>query len=329
MYSGFPFARAPRTLALAFCLAAAPAAAQDRPDPASRTDTAQAREERPSRRGQRRERESRWGAELRTGGIADSNPGRDAADGLDAAGGFVGGLAEFESANRRLWLRGTSTRYEYHGFDRWDRWTQSADAEYRVPLGSGATLSLEASGALRTLTAEYRVADQAAVGPRLEVNLGPAHRVAVYAAARERRYHDGDDTRAWSPYAGASYRHRWGSWRYADVGYRWDHNDAQVDRRDFDRHTLSASLTWALARTTRLRPGLIARHERYPRQRDPISEDIRRDLRLHPYVTWIQELGGPWRLDTEYEFQRRSSTVAEREYTAHRLEAMLRFTLAP
>ena len=287
-----------------------------------------ASEPRPQRRAPRRARPSPWNTSAALGLVYDSNPGRD----TDTEEGSTGWALGGDIAYTPSWLPATlsygATQYEYQNFDRWDRLYQRLELEYQRAIAPDWTVDVSAGGALSLLTLEYRIADQYWLEPRLTYQPNRTHRLSVYAAHRQRWYDDEERSDAWSPYAGASYRYRWGSWHYLDLWYRAEMVRAEVERRSYARNSATARLTYPLNRNNRLRGGVRLQLVDYEHQFATLRpEETREDFRGTVGLEWIRDLGGPWRADIGYEFQNRDSNVQERDFQNHRLEATLRYQI--
>jgi hypothetical protein len=270
-----------------------------------------------------------WGGEIFLTGAMDSNIERDTEDELAAPGFTAGGLLNIQNRARRPSLladyRGAI--HGYAGTERWDRTTHRLRLFHRVELGGPWSMETAVVGATGLVTVEYRLVDQVSVAPQIQYQPSRIHRLRAHMAYRNRWYRDATGSTAVSPYLGADYRYRWGSWHYADVVYRFEHNRAELPQRNFDRSSYTASYTRPLGPSDRIRLRLIYRDVDFP-DRIVSTDDTeltRRDDRWVASVFYVHEFTDWLRLDTEYRWAARRSNEAPRDFDSHRLSATLRY----
>jgi hypothetical protein len=270
-----------------------------------------------------------WGGEIFLTGAMDSNIERDTEDELAAPGFTAGGLLSVQNHARRPSLladyRGAV--HAYTGTDRWDRTTHRVRLFHRLDLGGPWSMETAAAGATGLVTVEYRLVDQVSLAPQLQYQPNRTHRLRAQAAYRSRWYRDATRSTATSPYVGADYRYRWGSWHYADLVYRFEHNRAELPQRNFDRSSYTASYTRPLGPSDRVRLRLIYRDVHFSDRVLAIgdAEVTRRDDRWLASAFYVHEFSDHLRLDTEYRWAARRSNEAPRDFDSHRLSTTLRF----
>ncbi len=269
-----------------------------------------------------------WSFDLSLSGIYDTNVTRGE-DELDSQGVVAGGVVRYQNHARRptLQLRYAPAFHHYTGTDRWDRVSHSLRGARLLQLAPQWSLETAAVGSVGILTTEFRLADQVALVPRLEYSPSRTHRIRGYGAVRQRWYRDEDRTSAFSPYVGADYRFRWGSWHYWDSDARYETIRAQLERRSLVRTTLSTHYTRPLGPNDRVRTGLAYRRWRYDAQQVEVDgvPVPRQESRWTPALLWIHDFSAELRLETEYRYDTRFSNQPGRDFSGHRLAATLRY----
>jgi hypothetical protein len=314
-------------LAGAFCPTSA--AAQEPEEPVEREEVAleDTTAHEPRRATAARAAPRLWGGEVFVTGAVDSNIERDDEDELMAAGFTAGTLVGIQNRARRPSIladyRGAV--HAYAGTERWDRTSHRVRLFHRANLGDAWSLETVAAGATGLVTVEYRLADQVTLAPQLQYQPNRVHRVRAHAAFRNRWYRDETRSTAISPYAGADYRYRWGSWHYADLAYRFERNRADLARRNYDRSSYTVSYTRPLGPRDRVRLRLVYRDVGFADRTAPGGDETIQDARWNPSVFYVHEFRGPFRLDTEYRWVARRSNDARRDFESHRLSLTLRY----
>jgi hypothetical protein len=273
----------------------------------------------------------RWGGEIFLTGAVDSNIERDLEEELAAPGFTAGGILGIQNRARRPSLLADyrATIHGYAGTERWDRSTHRLRLFHRKDMGEAWSLETAAVGGTGLVTVEYRLVDQVSLAPQVQYQPNRTHRVRGHAAYRNRWYRDATRSTAASPYAGADYRYRWGSWHFADLAYRFEHNRADLPRRNYNRSSYTASYTRPLGPDDRIRLRLMYRDVHFPdrvlAEEPGVVEATRRDDRWLASVFYVHEFTGRIRLDTEYRWAARRSNEAPRNFDSHRLSITLRY----
>jgi hypothetical protein len=270
-----------------------------------------------------------WGGELFLTGAVDTNIERDDADELTAPGVSAGALLGVQNRARRPTLladyRGAV--HTYAGTERWDRTSHRLRVFHRLDLGGPWSVETAAVGTTGLVTVEYRLVDQVSLAPQLQFQPNRTHRLRAHAAYRGRWYRDETRSSAVSPYAGADYRYRWGSWHYADLAYRFEHNSADLAQRNHTRSSYTLAYTRPLGPRNRVRLRMLYQDVEFPNR--PIvpgsGAETRQDDRWMPSVFFVHEFTDALRIDTEYRWSARRSNDERRNFDSHRLSATLRY----
>jgi hypothetical protein len=270
-----------------------------------------------------------WSGQLFLTGALDSNIEQDTDDELTAPGFSAGALVGIQNRGRRPTLLADyqGAVHAYAGTERWDRTSHRLRLFHRLDLGGPWSLETAAVGATNLATVEYRLVDQVSIAPQLQYQPSRTHRLRAEAAYRSRWYRDETRSSAASPYAGADYRYRWGSWHYADLAYRFEGNRANLTTRSYNRSSYTASYTRPFSQKDRIRLRLIYRDVEFLSRtvNTADGQEIRRDTRWNPSLFYVREISDAIRLDTEYRWVARSSNDERRNFDSHRISVTLRY----
>ena len=292
-------------------------------------DTARIEEreaEAPRRRN--RSRSPRWLLDASVSGVYDSNI-RNSRDGLESYGSVLEAGLRFE--NRRsfptLVLDYEIAGHTYTNTDTWDRVSHRGLASYIRRFDDNRwrweTMAWAYLGGVTVFDRE--LVDRYMLLSRLDRRLGSNDRLRVYGALRRTRYRESTAGDASSPYIGAELRHDFSARHRAEIGYRYEENDAESERLDYSRSTVSADYDFTASAQDRLSFGLAYRHQSYPnRLVSDESTEVRAEDRWSPRIRWVHSFSPEWQLQTDFGYDERFSNDPSREYSGQRLELLLR-----
>jgi hypothetical protein len=265
----------------------------------------------------------RWlTAAVTLGVTADSNLDHEriAVDGYGSV--FAGVInARHEGRNGTIEANYEAALHTYLHGSNWDRLSHNGrvfwehDLPGRWRLAATGEFSLKGSSEDRELSNQYQVQ------PRIEYRLSSANRLRAFTTYRIKRYDEDPTRNATSPQAGIELRSRLPYGVTLTVGTRRDWNDAVNPRFSYRRWTSKAEIEAPIGGSDRLELELTSRVQRYTHRLvevDDDEEELRRDRRWTPSITWVHVFGTlEWR--GEYQFEMRRSNDPSKDYGAHLL----------
>lgn len=215
--------------------------------------------------------------------------------------------------------------HRYTETDRWNRVSHYGRIAYERRLNPEWEVELAATASLRVITLEYAQADQYMIRPRIEYQPDPENRYRLYGAYRFRQYRDEDRTQAHNPYVWLQYRRRLARGHYGYANLRYERNDAELDRRDYGRSRAAVQYGGRVGDLNRVRAELEWFREDFARADAVGGEEVGRlEHRWRPSVGWTRYLNDKARLEVDYRFQNRTSTLPSREFNEHLVETTIR-----
>jgi hypothetical protein len=215
-------------------------------------------------------------------------------------------------------FRDNLTRIEYLDEARADRWQNVARLSGEVALGRRTTLSLFGERSDNLFTAEFTSADEWEAGGELVHSIDAAHRIALGASWRERRYDDASRSRGRGVRIEGEYRYRFAPNHYAYARLRHERIASAEARREITRWLAEASYLWPIAR--HLRAGAEIGYQRldFP-GRQLGSGRNRRDDIVTPQLS-LTYSPCAWRIAARARYALRQSTDPAFDRSGYRFE---------
>ena len=265
----------------------------------------------------------RWlTAAVTLGVTGDSNLDHDEI-GRDGYGSVFAGVlnARHEGGKGTLEANYEAALHTYLHGSNWDRLSHNGRLfwEYDLPgrwrVATTGEFSLKGSSEDRELSNQYQIQ------PRIEFRISSNNRIRGYTTYRLKRYKEDSTRNATSPQVGLEFRSRSPFGVLFTLGARRDWNDAINQRFSYRRWTAKAQIEAPISPSDRLELELTHRVQRYTHRLvevDDDEEELRRDRRWTPSVTWVHLLG-TLELRGEYQYEVRRSNDTEKDYGAHLL----------
>lgn len=306
-----------RPAALAACLAAAlagSAAAQDSPPAAP-----------PAPQPTDRDRGA-WTAQTHLSAVFDSNIDRNDEE-IESYGGVVGLLLQYQRRAGRYRVSGEyeTAAHQYTTTDRWNRVSHRVRGLVRRELGDRWNVEAVSELSLRGSSEDRNLGDQLVVEPRVNFALDDDSALRLYGALRVRRFDEEPDQNALNRYLGLEFAQEVGRGREWEVGFRYEFNDAESDRRRYLRRTWHTAFATEIGRRDELEFELKIRARRYTdRYVEVEEEDVpRQDHRWIPSVEWSRTIWQGLGVAVKYEFETRASNDPDRSYSGHQAAVSL------
>ncbi|HVT44371.1 MAG TPA: hypothetical protein VMT00_08270 [Thermoanaerobaculia bacterium] len=211
--------------------------------------------------------------------------------------------------------------HSYMETDSWDRVSHLLELSYE-PRWRGrwrsetiAEVSIKGSDEDRDLSDRYILIQ------RFKFRLTDAAQLRFNTAYRRKLYEDDPGADAHNPYAGVDYRHSFASGLQWNLGYRWEENRAETERRRYERSTVSTELTVPLSSKSFLRAGVRYRDQLYPERivRDLDTKPFRRDQRWLGSLSLSRNMRDNVALAVDYSYEQRLSNEEDKGFDGHGL----------
>lgn len=268
----------------------------------------------------RRQTPSLWSAATRLSGVWDSNIDRND-ESLDSYGAVAGLIVHFEGRPGPYRLRAEYdvAMHRYSGSDRWNRISHRLRGAMRRDLSGRWQAEVISEISLKGSSEDRSIGNQYVIEPRLIYQLNDESDVRFYAAVRIRRFEDEPDQNALNRYAGVEFAQEVEGGAEWEVGFRYELNDAESDRRRYRRRTWHTEFTTPIGSRDEIELELKVRSRRYTDRYVEIEDDdvLRRDHRWIPAIEWTRRFWQGIDLVVQYEFETRASNDPDRGYSGH------------
>lgn len=213
-------------------------------------------------------------------------------------------------------------RHSYSNTERWDRTSHQVRAAYEREVAENLTSVTEAEVSLRGSSEDRDLANQVQFVQAVEWKLSRAVRAEAYGTLRYKTVPASPADRAFKPNVGLVLQRRWDSGARVEVGGRGELNMEPDARGTYRRLTLTGEVRLPLAAPdSRVEVDGTWRVRLYPNR---IAEDadgdaldlLRLDRQWSVGAAWHRPLLGRLALEVGGEVERRTSTDADKHYTA-------------
>jgi len=218
--------------------------------------------------------------------------------------------------------------HRYRFTDRWDRVGHSFRAGFDYDLGGGWDLDLDGEASLGGSTEDRELANVFTIKPRLTYELSREYEVRLTGALRYKRIMQDPTRNATNPYGKIEIRRRFLGGTRLTLGSRFEVKHTPRERSRYQRWTHAGELEIPTWNGGSLEVEVKYRTKNYTLRLieiDSGAEELRRDRRLIPEVTWTQPLTSRLDLRLDYEYETRASNDFEKEYEAHAVGATMIF----
>jgi hypothetical protein len=267
-------------------------------------------------------REDRWSFFAGLSSAAESNI-NNAPEPISDYGIIPSAGATYRNRGSRATLEASyaAAVHTYAETDAWDRLSHFMQLSYEPRWRGRWRSETIAEVSIKGSDEDRDLADRYILIQRFKFRMTNAAQLRFNTGYRRKLYDSDPGADAHNPYAGIDYRHSFTSGLQWNLGYRWEENRAETERRRYERSTVSTELTVPLSTKSFLRAGVRYRDQFYPERivRDDESKPFRKDQRWLGSLSLSRTIQDSVALAVDYSYEQRLSNEKDKEFDGHGL----------